>query len=103
MDKLNVNAFSGLPLLNELTHLTDYSELVKHLYPNQNYDYALPQKWVDECVKHGIDPRGQCIWIYTKGLFEGEPAAVTHEFFMQYRDAFSVFPVCPVAIRLMEE
>ena len=46
-------------------------------YPNETYDAALPQSWVDYCFTNGVDPRPHFVWLYDSVL--GRPAPITPE------------------------
>lgn len=45
----------------------------------QEYDAALPQEWVDECLNAGYDPRGSFVWAYGTGQILGSPFPLTKE------------------------
>lgn len=53
-------------------------DLAAQLYPGQNYDYALPQGWVDAMYHRGWDVRPHFVYLYPK---EGtpHPAPLTYE------------------------
>lgn len=42
------------------------SDLAYKLYPRTQFDCALPQAWVDDCIDKGFDPRGHFVWGYPR-------------------------------------
>ena len=54
-------------------------ELAGRLYGHLTYDTALPQHWVDACLIHEYDPRGNFVWVYPEGSIMGQPAPLYAE------------------------
>ena len=52
------------------------AEIARELYPDMQFDTALPQEWVDAC---SFDPRGQVVWGYPSGTLRGCPLPLTRE------------------------
>ncbi len=58
-------------------------DLAKEVYPDQTFDCALPQQWVNQTVddlgvKHH-DVTSQFVWLYKSGDPFGHPAPLTAE------------------------
>jgi len=59
---------------------------VTKMYPELKvFDYAIPQGWVDMCVKRGFDPRGKTVWCYDQSRLGGLPFFLTWEALCDYR------------------
>jgi len=69
----------SLPRNNEVTHLSK-GDLADQLIPNETYDTALPQGWVNWCLTRGFDPRPHVVWLYKDShAVCGAPLALTVE------------------------
>ena len=66
-----------LPDENDLPEWTTKDELAAQIYPDTQYDTALPQPWVDHCQAKGFDPRGTVVWGYPTGYAMGKPMPLT--------------------------
>lgn len=42
------------------------TELAEQIYPDRNYDTALPQQWVNSMAERGFDVRGHFVTLYPK-------------------------------------
>lgn len=67
-----------LPSETELNNET-VGEIATRLYPNETFDYALPQDWVDVMLNRGFNPCGKVVWGYRPGYFHGFPLPLTQE------------------------
>jgi hypothetical protein len=67
------------PSNHEVKHLSK-GELADQLLPNETYDTALPQQWVNGCLERGFDPRPHIVWLYKEPYTVfGTPFALTVE------------------------
>ena len=68
------------PSVNDLPDWITVGELARKVYADIVFDYALPQPWVDACIKRGFDPRGKFVWGYPDGcMVYGQPLPLTQE------------------------
>ena len=68
-------------LINEMRRigdvmLIDKSHLTQIRYPGIDFDCALPQGWVDDMARDGIDVRRHFVWIYPPRHVFGFPGPI---------------------------
>jgi len=56
------------------------SELAEEMYPDKQYDTALPQQWVNRMAERGFDVRGHFVTLYpTSSMLGFYMAPITPE------------------------
>ena len=58
--------------------MTKGEAAINTLGENANFDYALPQHWVDEMRHKGFDVRPHFVWFYGDSIW-GQPMPITEQ------------------------
>lgn len=84
---MNTTVITPKPEIADVEHKS-VGECMEQFFPDvRQYDYALPQQWVNGCTKNGFDPRGKCVWNYECGHFGGVPLFLTEQWLAEYSAA----------------